>query len=70
MLENPSSSSGTIVMSNLGYFQLPASPGVRKLSLRAGRSADVFKFAEIEDLLYPEAPNAQPSTDGVGAPKK
>ena len=65
VLENPSSSSGTIVMSNLGYFQLPASPGVRKLSLRAGRSADVFKFAEIEDLLYPEAPNAQPSTDGT-----
>jgi len=65
VLENPSSSSGTIVMSNLGYFQLPASPGVRKLSLRSGRSADVFKFAEIEDLLDPEAPNAPPSKDGT-----
>ncbi len=37
---------GTVVMSNLGYFQLPAAPGVFELSLRPGRSADMYVFAE------------------------
>ena len=46
---------GTIVMSNLGYFQLPASPGMHKLSLRAGRSSDIFAFLQVKDLLDSEA---------------
>ncbi|XP_046852680.1 UDP-glucose:glycoprotein glucosyltransferase 1-like isoform X2 [Xenia sp. Carnegie-2017] len=37
----------TIVMANLGYFQLKASPGSWMLQLREGRSSDIF---EIESL--------------------
>lgn len=32
----------TIVMANLGYFQLKANPGSWLLRLRQGRSADIF----------------------------
>lgn len=32
----------TIVMANLGYFQLKASPGIWLLSLRQGRSTDIY----------------------------
>ena len=39
--------SGTVVMSNLGYFQLPAAPGVFELALRPGRSADMYVFSEL-----------------------
>ena len=33
---------GTVVMSNLGYFQLPAAPGVFDLALRPGRSSQIY----------------------------
>ena len=36
---------GTVVMSNLGYFQLPARPGAHDLRLRAGRSQEVYRVA-------------------------
>ena len=36
---------GTIVMSNLGYFQLPARPGAHDLRLRPGRSREVYRVA-------------------------
>lgn len=32
----------TIVMANLGYFQLKANPGAWSLRLRQGRSADIY----------------------------
>lgn len=32
----------TIVMANLGYFQLKANPGVWELRLRQGKSADIY----------------------------
>lgn len=48
--DNTRATPGTIVMANLGYFQLPASPGMHKLSLRAGRSANIFKFEAANDL--------------------
>ena len=32
----------TIVMANLGYFQLKASPGAWTLRLREGKSADIY----------------------------
>lgn len=35
----------TIVMANLGYFQLKANPGAWLLKLRHGRSADIYSIA-------------------------
>ena len=32
----------TIVMANLGYFQLKASPGAWSLRLRDGRSSEIY----------------------------
>lgn len=37
----------TIVMANLGYFQLKATPGAWQLQIREGRSSKIFKFAEV-----------------------
>ncbi|KAJ2604206.1 killer toxin resistant protein [Coemansia sp. RSA 1722] len=37
----------TIVMANLGYLQLKANPGVWMLSIRPGRSADIYKIDNI-----------------------
>merc|ERR1711935_630834 len=39
----------TIVMSNLGYFQLPSSPGIWPLTLRPGRSADIFSILPLAE---------------------
>ncbi|XP_053354991.1 UDP-glucose:glycoprotein glucosyltransferase 1 isoform X1 [Clarias gariepinus] len=50
----------TIVMANLGYFQLKANPGAWMLRLRKGRSEDIYKIyshdgtdspADSEDLI-------------------
>jgi UDP-glucose:glycoprotein glucosyltransferase len=38
----------TIVMANLGYFQLKANPGAWLLRLRQGRSADIFDIVSHE----------------------
>lgn len=35
----------TIVMANLGYFQLKASPGAWTLQIRKGRSDDLYTIA-------------------------
>lgn len=43
----PATTVGTIVMSNLGYFQLKANPGLWRLAIREGRSADVFDVESI-----------------------
>lgn len=37
----------TIVMANLGYFQLKANPGEWLLRLRQGRSAEIYDFATV-----------------------
>ncbi|XP_059489463.1 UDP-glucose:glycoprotein glucosyltransferase isoform X2 [Neocloeon triangulifer] len=38
----------TIVMANLGYFQLKANPGSWLLRLRQGRSADIFDIVSVD----------------------
>jgi UDP-glucose:glycoprotein glucosyltransferase len=35
----------TLVMQNLGYFQLKASPGLWELSIAPGRSRDLYQIA-------------------------
>ncbi|KAG8311334.1 UDP-glucose:glycoprotein glucosyltransferase 1 [Homalodisca vitripennis] len=44
----------TIVMANLGYFQLKANPGAWVLRLRQGRSADIFDITSHEGSDTPE----------------
>ena len=43
-----SSGSDTIVMANLGYFQLKARPGSWSLSLRPGRSSSIYQIVSYE----------------------
>eukprot|EP01135_Chromosphaera_perkinsii_P003262 Nk52_evm37s239 gene=Nk52_evmTU37s239 len=38
----------TIVMANLGYFQLKAKPGIWFLSLREGKSSHIYEIVEYE----------------------
>ena len=40
----------TLVMSNLGYFQLPSLPGLLHLTLRPGRSTDIFSISTIVEV--------------------
>jgi len=42
----------TIVMANLGYFQLKANPGVWDLRLRSGRSADIYQIINIGNNIH------------------
>lgn len=49
----------TIVMANLGYFQLKASPGAWFLKLRKGRSSDIY------NIVSHEGTNSQPDSDDV-----
>ncbi len=44
----------TIVMANLGYFQLKAAPGAWLLQLRDGRSADIYDIAAHENTDSPK----------------
>ena len=39
---------GTIIMANLGYFQLPAYPGRFALALKEGRSRDVYEMVSTD----------------------
>lgn len=43
----------TIVMANLGYFQLKANPGAWLLKLRNGRSAEIYSIASHEGTDTP-----------------
>ena len=43
----------TIVMANLGYFQLKAYPGVWHLNLREGRSDDIYTIASHDNTDSP-----------------
>ncbi|XP_058455757.1 UDP-glucose:glycoprotein glucosyltransferase [Malaya genurostris] len=49
----------TIVMANLGYFQLKANPGAWILRLRHGKSADIY------DITSADGPNVAHSNDGT-----
>lgn len=44
----------TIVMANLGYFQLKANPGAWVLRLRQGRSSDIYEIVSHEGTDTPE----------------
>lgn len=41
----------TIVMANLGYFQLKANPGAWILRLRPGRSDEIYEIVGYVDIL-------------------
>jgi len=49
----------TLVMANLGYFQLKSNPGVWELGIRPGRSLDVYDFKSVEntDVAADSHPN-------------
>lgn len=40
----------TIVMANLGYFQLKANPGEWLLRLRQGRSSEIYNISSVEGV--------------------
>lgn len=40
----------TIVMANLGYFQLKANPGAWSLRLREGKSTDIYGISHVEGV--------------------
>lgn len=42
----------TIVMANLGYFQLKASPGAWSLRLRHGRSAEIYTISHVDGAEF------------------
>ncbi|CAO3644351.1 unnamed protein product [Cunninghamella echinulata] len=45
--ESQPATTDTIVMANLGYFQLKAQPGIWQLQLRPGRSSEVYNVESI-----------------------
>jgi UDP-glucose:glycoprotein glucosyltransferase len=49
----------TIVMANLGYFQLKASPGNWIVQLRDGRSSDIYEVVGHENTDSPSTKSAQ-----------
>nr|VZI33038.1 unnamed protein product [Spirometra erinaceieuropaei] len=52
----------TIVMANLGYFQLKANPGAWYLNLRKGKSKDIYKITGHE---YADSPTGSESIIAV-----
>lgn len=54
----------TIVMANLGYFQLKAGPGVWQLRLRAGRSSRIYDL----DIVSEDAREFSKSSGGMPFP--
>lgn len=55
----------TLVMSNLGYFQLKAAPGAWTLGLAPGRSREVFSVARGDELEQDPAAGAAAGSDAV-----
>lgn len=53
----------TLVMSNLGYFQLKAAPGEWTLGLAPGRSRELFSVARDDEL------EADQGMEGAAAPR-
>ncbi|WAR62210.1 hypothetical protein PtB15_14B305 [Puccinia triticina] len=46
----------TIIMANLGYFQFKSAPGIHRLSIRPGRSLELYQFEKPES----GGPDAEP----------
>ena len=46
----PAFKEDTLVMSNLGYFQLKATPGVFRMRLAPGRSRDLYKIQDVKRM--------------------
>ena len=46
--DSRSRNDGTIIMANLGYFQLKANPGLWKLEIKNGISSSIFKIDGLE----------------------
>lgn len=44
-------SSGTLVMQNLGYYQLQANPGLYQLNLAKGKASDLFDIKNTNDEI-------------------
>uniref|UniRef100_A0A336KG93 CSON010503 protein n=1 Tax=Culicoides sonorensis TaxID=179676 RepID=A0A336KG93_CULSO len=40
----------TLVMANLGYFQLKANPGTWNLQLRHGKSSEIYEISQVDGL--------------------
>lgn len=60
--ENSKPLQDTIVMANLGYFQLKAKPGAWNIQLRSGRSADIYEVVSHE---YTDSPSNSPKVIAV-----
>lgn len=55
----------TIVMANLGYFQLKASPGAWNLRLRHGRSADIYVIFHVDGADFIKYQDPKLKSDSV-----
>lgn len=55
----------TIVIANLGYFQLKASPGAWNLRLRHGRSADIYVIFHVDGADFIKHQDAKLKSDAV-----
>ncbi|KAI9340426.1 UDP-glucose:glycoprotein glucosyltransferase-domain-containing protein [Zopfochytrium polystomum] len=55
----------TITMTNLGYIQLKANPGVWELRLREGRSQKVYQLVGVSDTRGKITSGSEVSEDGV-----
>lgn len=55
----------TIVMANLGYFQLKASPGAWNLRLRHGRSADIYVIFHVDGADFIKYQDPKIKSDSV-----
>lgn len=55
----------TIVMANLGYFQLKASPGAWNLRLRHGRSADIYVIFHVDGADFIKFQDPKVRSDSV-----
>lgn len=50
VLSSSTSHTDTLVMQNLGYFQLQANPGLWKLSLAEGRATELFQIVDVDNV--------------------
>ncbi|KAI3367586.1 hypothetical protein L3Q82_026430 [Scortum barcoo] len=58
----------TIVMANLGYFQLKANPGAWILKMRKGRSDEIYKIYRQEHgelVLFHDGTDSPPDSDDI-----
>lgn len=55
----------TIVMANLGYFQLKASPGAWNLRLRHGKSAEIYVISHIDGADFIKHRDSKLKSDKV-----